>query len=145
MSALPAARRPRPHPTPSPAARPDLRVVSAPGRAGRYVILLTLLGATGIFGCVALNALAAEEAFASRTLEAEVAELSLRYDELTVDVAALEAPQRIRRVARSDLGMVPASRPVFLTVDDRVRAASRASGPRPGNLAAPPAGADAGG
>jgi hypothetical protein len=71
----------------------------------------------GVFGGVALNALAAEQAFAHRELVADVDTLNLRVDQLTVSVARLEAPDRIRRTAERQLGMVPAEQPAFLALE----------------------------
>lgn len=107
-----------PAPTPGEQGRPDLRVVGRPRHRGRYLALLSLVGALGVFGVVSLHALAAEAAFEAQTLEAEVSELSMRYEELTADVAALESPERIREVATSELGMVPVEDPAFLSIDD---------------------------
>jgi cell division protein FtsL len=81
--------------------------------------LLLVIGATGIFGIVTLSALAAENAFAARELQTEVDELSYRYDELTAEVAGLETPERIRQVAGSELGMVPAEQPGYLVLRDQ--------------------------
>lgn len=97
--------------------RPELRVVPPRRHAARYTALLVTLGALGIFGVVSLSALAAESAFAVRTLEGELAELTTRYEELTAEVAALESPGRIRDVAGRELGMIPAREPAFLVVD----------------------------
>jgi cell division protein FtsB len=112
MSALPSkppARAPR-----RPPGRPRLRVVAEPRHHGRWLFLLAAIGAAGVFGVVSLNALAAESAFAARTLEREVDALALQYEELTAEVAALEAPDRVRRVAQGDLGMVEPDLPGFL-------------------------------
>ena len=118
----PAAHRPLPAATdPAPVSpgqrRPDLRVVGRPRHRGRYLAVLSLVGALGIFGVVSLHALAAEAAFEARTVEAEVTELAMRYEELTAEVATLESPERIRRVATEELGMVPVTEPGFLAVD----------------------------
>ncbi|MGH3665679.1 MAG: hypothetical protein ACRDU8_06270 [Egibacteraceae bacterium] len=135
MSALPAAPRRAPRRAPTP--RPQLRLVGTPRHARRHVVVMIALGAAAIFACVALNALAAEQAFAARELEGDVEELSLRYDELTMEVAKLESPARVRRVATDNLGMVQAQQPGYLVLDDssRVtpttrRARQRSSAPR---------------
>lgn len=117
MSALPLLRPPRPRGAgPADAARPELRVVSRARHGRRYLLLGLALSAVAVFGCVALNALAAEQAFAARTLQGQVGELALRADELTAEVARLESPARVHRVAVSRLGMVPAQRPAFLSL-----------------------------
>lgn len=124
MSALPQQQ-----PAASSSATPDLRVVSRPRHPGRFVSAALLVVAAGVFGVVSLNALAAEAAFEARTLEAEVVELSLRYDELTASVAALESPARVRSVAVDTLGMTQVSQPEFLVLDTELRATAEASRP----------------
>lgn len=119
---------PSPHRSPTPLERgphrPDLRVVARPRHTARYVVVILGLAVAGVIGVVSLSALAAEAAFEARELQADVDQLSLRYDELTADVATLESPERIRRVAEEELGMVPAESPGFLLVE------------RPGGLSA---------
>jgi cell division protein FtsL len=82
-----------------------------------------LVAALGVFGVVSLNALAAESAFEARTLDMQVRDLSIRYDELTAEVASLEAPNRVARIAVEELGMVPVENPGVLAMsrapDDR--------------------------
>lgn len=115
MPALASPRRPA---TQSPAPRrPDLRVVGPVRHSGRYIAVILGLAALGIIGVVSLSALAAESAFEARELQAEVTELSLRYDELTAEVAALESPERIRQVAEAELGMVQPESPTFLLAE----------------------------
>ena len=96
---------------------------------------MVLLGAAGIFGSVTLNALAAEQSFAVRELEADVTALTRTADELTVDVTRLESPDRLHRVATTRLGMVPAEQPAFLVMPG---AASDESGEPSRTMAAPP-------
>ena len=117
MSVAPA-RLPRPTSRASSrGTRPQLRVLGPPRHTRRYVVVALLLAGLAIFGVVSLNALAAQAAFQARSLEHEVTELSLRHDELTAEVAALSAPGRVRRVAREELGMVPAPAAGFLIAD----------------------------
>jgi cell division protein FtsB len=120
MSALTTTARPRPQARPEregTARRPELRVVPRRARRGRYFVAMVLLLAAGIFGSVALSALAAESAFAARELESEIQTLAYRYDELTAEVARLESPERVRSVATTELGMVRAEEPAFLVVE----------------------------
>lgn len=91
------------------------------------MILVIVLG---VFGAVSLNALAAEQSFAHRALATETETLHLRRDELTVGVARLEAPDRIRRVAETRLGMVQARQPAFLALEP-ARANSRLASREP--------------
>lgn len=99
-----------------PAARPQLDVVRPRRRVGRYYAAMLAMTAMGVFGCVALNALAAEQSFAVRELEAQVTTLARTADELTVEVTRLESPQRIEKVAKRRLGMVRADMPAFLVL-----------------------------
>lgn len=125
MAAVPS---PRPSGVGERTRGPQLRVVDEPRHTTRYMLLLALVAVLGVTGIVSLNALAAEASFKAQELEDEVAELSHRYDELTAEVAELESPERVRRVATSELGMVPAD-PVYLSPE--------------GERAAQPADADA--
>lgn len=102
-------------------ARPSLRLVGRPRRTARYVVLIVVIAVAGVIGVVSLSALAAEAAFEARALQGEVAELSVRYDELTSEVAGLEAPARIRAVAEGELGMVRAESPSFLVAEGPAR------------------------
>jgi cell division protein FtsL len=113
---LPALRRPagdRPLGL-APAAHPSLRLVQPPRRARRYLVIGLLLAAIGVFGVVSLHALATEAAFQARDLERDVDQLALDYDDLVAEVAVLESPQHIKRVAIDELGMVPATEPAYL-------------------------------
>lgn len=123
MAAVPSLLRQRPV-----APRPHLRVVGPVRHVRGYVALMCLVGALGIFGVVALSALAAESAFEARALEAEVERLAQRHDELEAEVAALAAPERVRDVAVHELGMVPAGQPGFLAVRDRSAEGAEAVG-----------------
>lgn len=115
MPALPSPHRPAPRPHAP--RRPDLRVVGPARHSGRYVVVIVVLLLLGVIGVVSLSALAAESAFEARELHSEVTELSLRYDELTAEVAALESPERIRHVAEAELGMVEPESPAFLLAE----------------------------
>lgn len=123
--ALPAARSGPQPARPARAAQPRLRVVAPPRRTKVLIAAIAWLALAGVFGVVALNAMAAENAFTARTLEAEVRDLAVQYDELTARVAALDAPDRVRAVAVGELGMVPAETPAFLVVDVPARARAR--------------------
>lgn len=118
MSALPhAAPRPRGRPDapspPRPATRPALRVVQRRRRV-RWVGLMLAFVIAGVLAVVALQAQAASAAFAARSLEQEVVELRHTHEQLVSEVAALQSPERLRRIAVQDLGMVPADDPVYL-------------------------------
>jgi hypothetical protein len=106
MSAV-ALQRPTavPRRAPQPEARPVAETVS-----GHRTLLLSLavvaVIAVGVFGAVALNALAADAAVQARALEREVAVSEQTYAERIVAVAAKEDPARIRARAL-ELGLVP--------------------------------------
>ncbi|HWB71991.1 MAG TPA: cell division protein FtsL [Egibacteraceae bacterium] len=109
--------RARQQPTPGPPLpRPELRLLPPPRHPTRWVVVLLVVTVAGIFGVVALHALAAEQAFTARRLEAEADRLAMRHGELTAEVAVLRAPERLRRVATEELGMVPPRQPTFLVV-----------------------------
>lgn len=115
MPALPSSHRPATQPHAP--RRPDLRVVGPARHSARYIVVIVGLSLLGIIGVVSLSALAAEAAFEARELQAEVTELSLSYDELTAEVAALESPERIRHVAETELGMVEPESATFLLAE----------------------------
>ena len=110
MSALTAPLRRGPAPAPQPPRRRHLRVVEEPRprHTLAYVLAIIVVLGAAIFGTVALNALAAANSVESRELTTRVAEAEREYAQLVADVAALEAPARIRE-AGLDLGLVPAS------------------------------------
>jgi cell division protein FtsL len=112
MSALPAPRH-------RPTAAPHLRVVPPPRprHTLAYAVLILLVCAAAIFATVAFGALAAGHAVAAAELEREVAEAERRYAELVAEVAELEDPARIERVATERLGMVPADGARYLVLD----------------------------
>jgi hypothetical protein len=118
MAALPSDLVPVPVPRPRrrPSPPTPIAVVAPRRRPARYLLVMLLIASAGVFGCVTLNALAAEQAFAARELETDVAALSRSADELTVEVTRLESPDRLHRVATSRLGMVPADQPAFLVM-----------------------------
>ncbi len=121
MAALPSDLAPVPIPAPArprrrPAQPTPIGLVAPRRHPGRYLLIMILMASAGVFGCVTLNALAAEQSFAVRELEADVAELTRASDELTVEVTRLESPDRLHRLATSRLGMVPAEQPAFLVM-----------------------------
>jgi cell division protein FtsB len=112
------------------AGRPRLLVVGAPRHTRRWTAVLVAVGAVGVFVVVGLNAVAAESAFTARSLEADVNELALRYEELTAEVAALGTPDRLAEIATTQLGMVPAEEPSFLLSGRDVRSVATPVGVR---------------
>jgi hypothetical protein len=99
----------RPAAVPRRAPQTEARVIVEPA-SGRRTLLLALsvvaVIAMGVFGAVALNALAADAAVQARALEREVAASEQTYAERVVAVATKEDPARIRARA-FELGLVP--------------------------------------
>jgi hypothetical protein len=142
MSAAPvrAPRRPatpRPKPKPAPARKPapkkkttpavswpGLRLVPPPGPRRsrlRRVLAMALAGlvAVGLLGLAGLHAVLATDQVKLDRLEAQVAAERDRFAARRLQVAELEAPQRVRRAA-SRLGLVapPAGGTVYLVPSD---------------------------
>lgn len=128
MTALPVARpavRPRPAGRSSPARapqpgrgpRPQLRVVPPRFPRGRYLAAGASVLLAGVFGTLALNALAAGAAFEAWALEQELSALTLRRDELVASVAHLESPNRAFEYATAHLGLIRPEQPGFLDLD----------------------------
>lgn len=127
MSALPQTA---PHRRPAPDARtrrppPPLRLVPPRPRASWVAIMISLV-VVGVLGVVGLQAQAAGAAFEARELEQQVTDLERQHEQLTAEVAELQAPERLRRIAVNDLGMVPAEDRSYLDLS------------QPGKLAAVP-------
>jgi len=119
LSAVPTPqhlRTARPQRTTRPQARPRLRLVPAPAR---HPLLWAAVGllvlALGVFGAVTASALSAEGAVAAAQLEDAVTDAQATHAELLVEVAELDDPARIARVA-AELGLVRADRPRLLPV-----------------------------
>lgn len=109
MSALAVVR---PRPRSAAAARPAASTRPAvPAGTGRVRLVVALgvigIGAAALFGAVALNAAAAQDAVVARRLESEVRSAERTHSELLVRVAELEDPARIRARALA-MGMIPA-------------------------------------
>lgn len=98
--------------------RPDLRLVPQPQRRHRLLLVgsVVALCASAVFATVALSALAAGDAVGTRALERRVADAERRYEELVAEVARLEDPARIERVATEELGLVRAEGARFLVL-----------------------------
>jgi len=80
-----------------------------------FSLLIIVLAAGAVFATVALNALAAGDAVRSQQLEDQLVAAQREHSRLIIEVAELEDPGRIRDVATTQLGMVPAREPGFLT------------------------------
>ena len=107
----PARRAPAPKAAPK---RPALRVVPAdyvPPRVRRrrarlFVAGLSTLVALGMFGIVSLHVALTQGQFELDRLEAKADQQQTRYEQLRLQVAELESPDRIVAVAQERLGMV---------------------------------------
>ncbi|HEX6254587.1 MAG TPA: cell division protein FtsL [Euzebyales bacterium] len=101
--------------------RPSLQVVMSNPRSSRLALVLLVIAAIGVFAVVSVGAKTAEAAVQVRSLSGEVDELKQRYEILTAEVAELESPERIRRYAVDEIGMVEPNGRQFLVVDARGR------------------------
>jgi cell division protein FtsB len=99
-------------------AAPVLRLVAGhrpcPPRTPFVVLVLAVLGG-GLVGLLLLNSAAAADSFAQERLQQQNADLTVREQELSREVAAMEAPGALARQARK-LGLVPSGEPGFLIV-----------------------------
>lgn len=96
------------------APRPSLNLRLSP-RAG---VVLTVLAFAALFAVAVCHALIIERQAALDELDQSVAEQQSRYEELSLEVARLKSPERIKTEATERLGMVPAGEVVFLTPDE---------------------------
>lgn len=122
MAAVNPARRPAPRRAGG-EARPRLQVVDD-ARLGsahrrrrmRLVVTLAAVGAAGcLFLLAAFNAMLVTGQGRLDRLEQRVAEVQSQYSANRLRVAELESPDRIVRVARDRLGMVPPPDVTYLT------------------------------
>lgn len=89
--------------------RRHLRVVDRQPRRHTVAFLLIYLvvGAAVVMGAVSLNALAAADAVEIRELGEQLSVDQRTYDQLIAEVASLEDPARVQRLA-VEMGLVPA-------------------------------------
>ncbi|MEY2478552.1 MAG: Cell division protein FtsL [Actinomycetota bacterium] len=117
MTSVRVHTRTKPAPAPAPKrapARPPLRVVPpdyVPPRVRRrrarlLVAGLSTLVALGMFGIVSLHVALTQGQFRLERLEARADEQQTRYEQLRLQVAELESPDRVVAVAQERLGMV---------------------------------------
>ncbi len=98
------------------------RAVVAGGRRTLVLAIATVLMiAAGVFGAVALNAMAADASVQARALEREVVAAERRYAELVVAVAIKQDPARIRAEALA-MGLVPSAAARHLTLERAIAA-----------------------
>jgi cell division protein FtsL len=84
-------------------------------RAG---VVLTVLAFAALFAVAASHALLIERQARVDDLDSSVAEQQARYEALSLEVAELESPERIRTEATERLGMVPSGEVVWLTPNE---------------------------
>jgi cell division protein FtsL len=96
------------------ASRPGIGLRLSP-RAG---VVLTVFAFAALFAVAVCHALIIERQAALDELDQSVAEQQARYEELSLEVARLKSPERIKTEATERLGMVPAGDVVFLTPDE---------------------------
>lgn len=121
--------------------KPDLRVVDERDhgrRLGIGAITTLVIGAvfTVLFGLVVFHTILVQNQQRLDKLDEGVRTEQARYQQLRLQVAQLEAPQRIVDVATQKLGMVPPDTTTYLTpsADDAAAAATSASsGPQAGD------------
>lgn len=150
MAVVPATRRsvaaPQPRRTPAtPERRPQLRVVDevAPRRVSLALVTVLVVGGifAMLFGLVVVHTMLLQNQQRLDHLDAQVSDAQGRYQQLRLQVAQLEAPQRIVDVATHKLGMVPSDGTTYLTptANDAVSAEGDANqGATTGNEAAAP-------
>lgn len=132
-------RAPGPRPAagrPQPQARPRLRVVQAPpATTGRRRTGRSVLAIAGVVAVACMLALAAFHAqlvsgqVRLDELERQVAEQQARYAANRLEVAELESPERIVRVAQQQLGMVAPPGTTYLSPSGAVVDEVRGAGP----------------
>jgi len=124
MAVVPATRRsvavPQPRRTPATRERrPQLRVVDEPRtrRLSVGAIAVLVVGAVFavLFGLVVFHTVLLKNQQRIDRLSAQVTDEQARYQSLRLQVAQLEAPQRILDVATQKLGMVPPDNTTYLT------------------------------
>jgi hypothetical protein len=116
-------RRPRPEAQPRPAARPRLRLVDdarlkAAHRRRRARLVMVAAGFVAVgclFALAAFNAMLVSGQGRLDSLEQKVAEAQSQYSSNRLQVAQLEAPERVVGEAKTRLGMVPPPHVTYLT------------------------------
>jgi cell division protein FtsL len=124
MAVVPATRRsvaaPQPRRTPATRERrPQLRVVDAPAtrRLNLGALTVLIVGAifAVLFGLVVFHTVLLKNQQRLDHLDQQVTDAQAHYQALRLQVAQLEAPQRIIDAATTKLGMVPPDGTTYLT------------------------------
>jgi cell division protein FtsL len=130
---------PRRDPAPAPRVRPPLRVVTPDyvpprvrrRRAGLFAAAVSSLVVLGLLGIASLHVVLTQGQFRLDRLQQQADQQQARYEQLRLQVAELESPDRIVAVAQERLGMVPPAAVTYLAPTQPAAGAT----PRP---AAPP-------
>lgn len=124
MAVVPATRRsvaaPQPQRTPATRERrPQLRVVDEPAARRLSLTAITTLAVGAVFavlfGLVVCHTLLLQNQQRLDRISADVTDAQAKYQSLRLQVAQLQAPQRIIDVATHKLGMVPPDGTTYLT------------------------------
>lgn len=129
MSAEPAFTAPRVQPRPSAPGRPSapaerpaprLRLVRPPAQARThvpFVITCMAILAAALLAALLLNTQLAEGAYATRTMDVQLAELARSAQQLSAELDANRSPAQLAEQARA-LGMQPAGSTGWLRLAD---------------------------
>ncbi|MDQ3646935.1 MAG: cell division protein FtsL [Actinomycetota bacterium] len=85
------------------------------------LVVATICAAAVIAGVVLEQVVLAQSAFKVVRLRDRTAAAEARHEELLLEAARLEAPGRIERVAREEIGMIDAPAPSYIVADIKVR------------------------
>ncbi|HEV3226384.1 MAG TPA: cell division protein FtsL [Acidimicrobiales bacterium] len=123
--------------------RPQLRVVAEPRVRRLSLGAVTVLVVGGVFavlfGLVVFHTVLLKNQQQLDHLDAQVTQEQAHYQQLRLQVAQLEAPQRILDVATTKLGMVPPAGTTYLTpaASAATSSAGASQGTSPSDTAAP--------
>lgn len=118
----PAPRTGREVPTATPRARPPLRLVdnsrlqvaARRKRARRLAVVAAVFAVAGVLALAGAHAMLVSSQVRLDALQQQVAEAQARHQSLRLEVARLEAPDRVVSTATERLGMVPPDTVTYL-------------------------------
>ena len=97
-------------------------------RMAPVALLMTICVAAVIFGVLLEQVVLAQSAFELSKIRNRLTEVEARHEELVLEAAQLESPDRVRTYARRVLGMVEPSRVEYLTAEVPGAARTRLAG-----------------
>jgi cell division protein FtsL len=100
-----------------------LSAVGRRRRARRFGVLLSSMVFIAVFGVVAAHVVLTQRQFRLQGMEDRAATEEARYERLRLEVAQLEAPERVVAAAR-ELGMVPPANVTYVASSRTTPAAS---------------------